>query len=111
MPADGNGDLARQLGVEFDGPEFGGGMRSRRHSRLVEKGVVKRFNLAENGFERHRAQFNSTSSKASQVGSEHPNTAISAMAGPEKALRHALDVPGRRGPTRNYEWQRASNRV
>ena len=49
MLADGNGDLARALGVEADMSKNGMGKRSRRYSMLVDDGVVKQFNLEEPG--------------------------------------------------------------
>ena len=49
MLSDGNGDLARALGVEVDLTKAGMGKRSRRYSMLVENGVVKQFNLEEPG--------------------------------------------------------------
>jgi len=49
MLADGNGELARALGVEADMTKNGMGKRSRRYSMLVEDGVVKAFNLEEPG--------------------------------------------------------------
>lgn len=41
MLADGNGDLARALGLELDGRGFGAGMRSRRYAAVVNDGVVE----------------------------------------------------------------------
>jgi len=49
MLADGNGDLARALGVEADMSKNMMGKRSRRYSMLVDDGVVKQFNLEEPG--------------------------------------------------------------
>ena len=49
MLSDGNGDLARALGVEADMSKNGMGKRSRRYSMLVDDGVVKQFNLEEPG--------------------------------------------------------------
>jgi peroxiredoxin len=49
MLSDGNGDLARALGLEADMTKHGMGRRSRRYSMLVEDGVVKQFNLEEPG--------------------------------------------------------------
>ena len=49
MLSDGNGDLARALGVEADMTKHGMGKRSRRYSMLVDNGVVKQFNLEEPG--------------------------------------------------------------
>jgi peroxiredoxin len=39
--SDGNGDLTRALGLEFDGSGFGLGKRSRRYAMVVEDGTVK----------------------------------------------------------------------
>ena len=36
MAADGNGELAMQLGLSFDGSNFGMGIRSQRYPMLVE---------------------------------------------------------------------------
>ena len=49
MLSDGNGDLARALGVEADMTKHGMGRRSRRYSMLVHNGVVKQLNLEEPG--------------------------------------------------------------
>jgi peroxiredoxin len=49
MLADGNGDLARALGLEVDLTKAGMGKRSRRYSMLVDNGVVKTLNLEEPG--------------------------------------------------------------
>ncbi len=39
--ADGNGDLAKALGLDFDGSGIGFGVRSQRYAAIVEDGVVK----------------------------------------------------------------------
>ncbi|MEZ4279132.1 MAG: peroxiredoxin [Myxococcota bacterium] len=39
--ADGNGDLTKALGLEFDGSGIGFGLRSQRFAAIVENGVVK----------------------------------------------------------------------
>jgi peroxiredoxin len=41
MAADGNGEFARALGLDFDGSKFGMGSRSQRFAMVVEDGVVK----------------------------------------------------------------------
>lgn len=38
--ADGNGDLAKALGLDFDGSGIGFGIRSQRFAAIVENGVV-----------------------------------------------------------------------
>ncbi|MFL5258500.1 MAG: peroxiredoxin [Hyphomicrobiales bacterium] len=47
MMADGNGDFARKLGLEFDLTQAGMGKRSRRYSMIVEDGVVKALNVED----------------------------------------------------------------
>ena len=49
MLADGNGDLARALGLEVDLTKAGMGKRSRRYSMVVDNGVVKQLNVEEPG--------------------------------------------------------------
>jgi peroxiredoxin len=49
MLADGNGDLARALGLDVDLTKAGMGKRSRRYSMLVDNGVVKQLNVEEPG--------------------------------------------------------------
>ncbi|MGH0032301.1 MAG: peroxiredoxin [Myxococcota bacterium] len=40
MLADGNGDLAKALGLDFDGSGIGFGLRSQRYALVAEDGVV-----------------------------------------------------------------------
>jgi len=49
MLADGNGDLARALGLEVDLTKAGMAKRSRRYSMVVDNGVVKQLNVEEPG--------------------------------------------------------------
>lgn len=49
MLADGNGELARGLGLEVDLTKAGMGKRSRRYSMVVDNGVVKQLNVEEPG--------------------------------------------------------------
>jgi len=49
MLADGNGDLARALGLTMDGKGFGMGERAQRFSVVIEDGVVKHLNIEEPG--------------------------------------------------------------
>ena len=45
--ADGNGDFAKAIGMDFDGSGNGLGTRSKRYSMLVDDGVVKKLNIEE----------------------------------------------------------------
>jgi len=47
MLADGNGDFARAVGLEFDLTQAGMGKRSKRYSMIVDNGVVKALNVEE----------------------------------------------------------------
>jgi glutaredoxin/glutathione-dependent peroxiredoxin len=47
MLADGNGDFARALGLEFDLTQAGMGKRSKRYSMIVDNGVVKAVNVED----------------------------------------------------------------
>lgn len=49
MLGDGNGELARKLGLENDSTKSGMGMRCRRFSLLVDDGVVKQVNVEQPG--------------------------------------------------------------
>jgi len=40
MAADGNGEFAKALGLDFDGSKFGMGQRSQRFALVADKGVV-----------------------------------------------------------------------
>jgi peroxiredoxin len=40
LVADGNGDFSRSVGLDFDGSNFGMGLRSQRYAAIVEDGVV-----------------------------------------------------------------------
>jgi peroxiredoxin len=45
--ADGNGEFAKAVGMDFDGSGNGLGTRSKRYSMVVDDGVVKALNVAE----------------------------------------------------------------
>lgn len=49
MAADGNGDLARALGLEFDGSAFGMGRRSQRYALIIRDGTVEKVLVEEPG--------------------------------------------------------------
>jgi glutaredoxin/glutathione-dependent peroxiredoxin len=49
MLADGNGDFAKKIGLEFDGTKFGMGMRSQRFSLIADDGVVTTLNVEAPG--------------------------------------------------------------
>jgi glutaredoxin/glutathione-dependent peroxiredoxin len=49
MLADGNGDYARALGLEFDGRGFGMGVRGQRFAVVVEDGVAKQVHVEAPG--------------------------------------------------------------
>jgi peroxiredoxin len=42
MIADGNGDLSKALGLDFDGSGIGFGLRCQRFAAIVEDGIVKK---------------------------------------------------------------------
>ena len=45
--ADGNGDLSKALGLDFDGSGIGFGIRCQRFAAIVEDGVVKKLAVEE----------------------------------------------------------------
>lgn len=47
--ADGNGQFAKELGLEMDGSKFGMGTRSQRYSMVVNDGVVELLNVEAPG--------------------------------------------------------------
>ena len=47
MIADGNGDLSKALGLDFDGSGIGFGIRSQRYAAIVEDGVVTKLAVEE----------------------------------------------------------------
>ena len=49
MLADGNGDLARAMGLTMDGKAFGMGERAQRFSAVIDNGVVTVLNVEEPG--------------------------------------------------------------
>jgi len=49
MLGDGNGELAKKLGLDVDSTKSGMGLRSRRFSMLVDNGVVKQLNVEQPG--------------------------------------------------------------
>jgi peroxiredoxin len=49
MLADGNGEYAKALGLEFDGSKFGMGTRGQRFSVIVDDGVVETLNVEPPG--------------------------------------------------------------
>ncbi len=58
MLSDGNGELAKALGLELDATKGGLGMRSKRYAMLVEDGVVKSVHVEEPGaFEVSSAEY------------------------------------------------------
>lgn len=49
MAADGNGDLARALGLEFDGSSFGMGRRSQRYALIIRDGTIEKVLVEDPG--------------------------------------------------------------
>ncbi|HUO23979.1 MAG TPA: peroxiredoxin [Caulobacteraceae bacterium] len=49
MLADGNGDFAKAVGLDFDAGKFGMGRRSQRYSMLIKDGVVTELNVEQPG--------------------------------------------------------------
>jgi peroxiredoxin len=49
MLADGNGDYTRALGLEFDGRDFGLGMRGQRFAIIVKDGTAQHVNIEAPG--------------------------------------------------------------
>ncbi|MHA6288974.1 redoxin family protein [Maricaulis sp. CAU 1757] len=49
MLADGNGEFAKAVGLNFDGSGFGMGQRAQRFSMIVRDGVVSELNVEEPG--------------------------------------------------------------
>ena len=55
--ADGNGDLARETGLEMDGTSFGMGTRLKRFAMIIDDGKVTELNVEEPGaFEVSKAE-------------------------------------------------------
>lgn len=51
MAADGNGDLAKALGLELDGSGFGMGTRSKRYAMIIDNGTVTYLGVDSKGIE------------------------------------------------------------
>lgn len=49
MLADGNGDFAKDIGLEMDGTGFGMGKRSQRYAMIVNDGVVEQLHVEQPG--------------------------------------------------------------
>jgi len=49
MLADGNGDLARAMGLESDSRPWGMGFRSRRYAAILDDGVIRKLNVDQPG--------------------------------------------------------------
>jgi len=48
MLADGNGDFAKAMGLEFDGGGVGLGLRSQRYAAVIEDGIIKELDVEPN---------------------------------------------------------------
>ena len=49
MLADGNGDLARAMGLDADARPWGMGLRSRRYAAILDDGVIRTLNVDQPG--------------------------------------------------------------
>jgi len=49
MLADGNGDFAKDIGLELDASGFGMGARSQRYAMVVNDGVVESLHVEDGG--------------------------------------------------------------
>lgn len=49
MLADGNGDFAKEIGLELDATGYGMGARSQRYAMIVNDGVVESLNVEDGG--------------------------------------------------------------
>ena len=47
MLADGNGDFAKAMGLDFDGSGIGFGLRSQRYAAIIENGVVQKLHVEQ----------------------------------------------------------------
>jgi peroxiredoxin len=54
--ADGNGDFAKEIGMEKDGKAYGMGMRSKRYAMIVDNQIVKYIAVDENGLDATSAE-------------------------------------------------------
>ena len=56
MLADGNGELAKALGLELDASGFGMGKRSKRYAMIVNDGKVEQVLIDESGLKESSAE-------------------------------------------------------
>jgi peroxiredoxin len=56
MLADGNGELAKALGLELDASGFGMGRRSKRYAMIVDDGTVEQLLVDESGLKESSAE-------------------------------------------------------